>query len=149
MYLLIKYGKEELKATKAYMLHEAAFASWPFLSDMNAMIKNVTLKISNLGCEQCQRAISNTIKALPGITSISVEKGQPHAAFSVTYESGKVSFEKIRNAVVELGYTVDGYIIHEHVHAHGNKIHKHPHTHRNKDEAHNNPEDHLNKLETK
>lgn len=130
------------------MLYEVACVSWPFLFNMNEMIKNVTLKISNLSCEQCQKAISNNIKALPGITSISVEKGQPHVAFSVTYESGKVSFEKIRNVVVELGYTVDGYIIHEHVHAHGNKIHKHPHSYRNKDDAHNYPEDHLSKFET-
>ena len=54
----------------------------------------------------------------------------------VSYESGNVSFETIRNTISELGYTIDGYIIHEHVHAHGDIFHDHPHTHGDLDKEH-------------
>ena len=96
------------------------------------MVKNVTLKVSNLSCKHCMAAINNTVKGLPGIISISIQSGANPSDVDISYESKNVSFEKIRGAIVELGYPVNGYIIHEHNHSHGNVVHNHPHRHSNK-----------------
>ena len=82
------------------------------------------------------QAVSNSIKGLHGIISVTLKPETDRFEVVASYESGKVSFEKIRNTIVELGYTIDGYIIHEHVHAHGDVFHDHPHTHGDMDKEH-------------
>ena len=108
------------------------------------MIKTVTLKISKLSGKDCIQALNNSIKRLPGILSIALknEEGQVYA--EVSYESGKVSFERIREAVIELGYSVNGYIIHEHSHSHGDVAHSHPHGHKGEGTNHTHPHDSQN-----
>lgn len=103
------------------------------------MIKNITLKIANITCQQCMGAIRNSIKRLPGIVSLEVNNEIDPLRVEVSYESGKVSFEKIREAVVELGYNVTGYIIHEHIHSHGDITHSHSHRHDKEDDGHLHP----------
>lgn len=101
------------------------------------MIKNVTLKISNTNsCKQCMHVVNNSVKGLPGITSITMKPEKDRFEVDVSYESGTVSFETIRNTIVELGYIIDGYIIHEHPHSHGDISHNHPHTHEEKENEH-------------
>lgn len=82
------------------------------------------------------QAVNNSIKALPGIISVTLKPGTDRFEVLISYESGNVSFEKIRNTIVELGYTIDGYIIHEHLHAHGDVFHDHSHTHGAMDKEH-------------
>lgn len=82
------------------------------------------------------QAVNNSIKVLPGIISVTLKPGTNRFEVLISYESGKISFEKIRNTIVELGYTIDGYIIHEHLHAHGDVFHDHPHTHGGMDKEH-------------
>lgn len=104
------------------------------------MIKNVTLKISNIhSCRQCMQAVDNTIKGLPGILSIAMKNGLSNTKIVVSYESGKISFDRIRDVIVELGYPVSGYIIHEHGHSHGDIYHSHPHNHTGKGDGHHHP----------
>lgn len=82
------------------------------------------------------QAVSNSIKGLQGIILVTLKPETDRFEVVVSYESGKVSFEKIRNTIVELGYNIDGYIIHEHLHAHGDIFHDHPHTHGDMDKEH-------------
>lgn len=96
------------------------------------MIKNVTLKISDLSCKQCVQAVDYTIKGIQGIISLAISKsGGGRTAVDVSYDSEILSFEKIRDAIVDLGHLVHGYIIHEHSHSHGDIAHNHPHRHGN------------------
>ncbi len=81
-------------------------------------------------------AVNNTVRGLPGIISISIQTGADLSDVYISYESGNVSFEKIRGSIVELGYPVNGYIIHEHVHLHGKVVHNHPHRHADKEKEH-------------
>ena len=105
------------------------------------MIKNVTLKVSNLSCKHCMEAVNNTVKGLPGIISIAIQSGADQSDVDISYESKNVSFEKIRGAIVELGYPVNGYIIHEHNHSHGKVVHNHPHRHEDKEKEHGHSHD--------
>jgi len=94
------------------------------------MIKNVTLKIPNIhSCKQCIQVVDNTIKGLPGILSIAMKDGLRNMEVAISYESGKISFDRIRDAIVDLGYPISGYIIHEHEHSHGDIVHSHRHSH--------------------
>ena len=105
------------------------------------MVKNVTLKVSNLSCKHCMEAVNNTVKGLPGIISMAIQSGADQSDVDISYESKNVSFEKIRGAIVELGYPVNGYIIHEHNHSHGKVVHNHPHRHEDKEKEHGHPHD--------
>lgn len=105
------------------------------------MVKNVTLKVSNLSCKHCMEAVNNTVKGLPGIISIAIQSGADTSDVDISYESKNVSFERIRGAIVELGYPVHGYIIHEHTHSHGNVVHNHPHRHADKEKEHGHSHD--------
>jgi len=86
-------------------------------------------------------AVNNTVKGLPGIISIAIQSGADQSDVDISYESKNVSFEKIRGAIVELGYPVNGYIIHEHNHSHGKVVHNHPHRHEDKEKEHGHPHD--------
>jgi len=105
------------------------------------VVKNVTLKVSNLSCKHCMEAVNNTVKGLPGIISISIQTGADLSDVYISYESENVSFEKIRGSIVELGYPVNGYIIHEHNHSHGKVVHNHPHRHADKEKKHSHSHD--------
>ena len=86
-------------------------------------------------------AVNNTVKGLPGIISIAIQSGADPSDVDISYESKNVSFEKIRGAIVELGYPVNGYIIHEHNHSHGKVVHNHPHRHEDKEKEHGHSHD--------
>jgi len=86
-------------------------------------------------------AVNNTVKGLPGIISIAIQSGADPSDVDISYESKNVSFERIRGAIVELGYPVNGYIIHEHNHSHGKVVHNHPHRHEDKDKEHSHSHD--------
>jgi len=86
-------------------------------------------------------AVNNTVKGLPGIISIAIQSGADQSDVDISYESKNVSFEKIRGAIVELGYPVNGYIIHEHNHSHGKVVHNHPHRHEDKEKEHGHSHD--------
>ena len=86
-------------------------------------------------------AVNNTVKGLPGIISVAIQSGADPSDVDISYESKNVSFERIRGAIVELGYPVNGYIIHEHNHSHGKVVHNHPHRHEDKDKEHSHSHD--------
>ena len=86
-------------------------------------------------------AVNNTVKGLPGIISIAIQSGADPSDVDISYESKNVSFERIRGAIVELGYPVNGYIIHEHNHSHGKVVHNHPHRHEDKEKEHGHSHD--------
>ena len=86
-------------------------------------------------------AVNNTVKGLPGIISIAIQSGADQSDVDISYESKNVSFERIRGAIVELGYPVNGYIIHEHNHSHGKVVHYHPHRHADKKKEHSHSHD--------
>ena len=86
-------------------------------------------------------AVNNTVKGLPGIISVAIQSGADPSDVDISYESKNVSFERIRGAIVELGYPVNGYIIHEHNHSHGKVVHNHPHRHEDKEKEHGHSHD--------
>lgn len=107
------------------------------------MIKNVTLKISSIASEQGIKAVDNTLRGLPGIISVAVKKsGSARMEIDVSYRSKQMSFERIRAAIVDLGHSVNGYIIHEHSHSHGDIVHNHSHKHSEEGDVHDHPHGH-------
>src|SRR3972149_8080018 len=108
------------------------------------MIKTVTLKISQPSGKDCIQSVDKGIKRRPWILSIALKNEEGRVYAEVSYESGKVSFEKIREAVIELGFPVTGYIIHEHSHSHGDIVHSHPHRHKGEGKNHTHPHDSQN-----
>ncbi len=122
----------------------AFFIFWLMMVDNEEglkVVKKVTLKVSNLTCRHCIEAVNNTVKGLPGILSVTIQAEADPSDVFISYESENVSFEKIRGSIIELGYPVNGYIIHEHSHSHGKVVHKHPHKHGNASKEHSHQHD--------
>jgi copper chaperone len=57
-----------------------------------------------MSCSHCQRAVTNALKELEGVENVEVHLDQGTA--DVTYDSSKVSIDKMKEAVEEQGYDV-------------------------------------------
>ena len=95
------------------------------------MQKVVTLKIKSLGCVQCRQAVESAIRRLSEVEDLRMvyDGATDILEIAVTYRSGRKLFERIHNAILELGYPIRGYMIHGHEHAHGDVSHHHEHGH--------------------
>jgi copper chaperone len=67
-------------------------------------MEQITLNIKGMSCSHCQRAVTNALKELEGVENVEVHLDQGTA--DVTYDSSKVSIDKMKEAVEEQGYDV-------------------------------------------
>ncbi|MBV8614686.1 MAG: heavy-metal-associated domain-containing protein [Acetobacteraceae bacterium] len=61
------------------------------------------LKVSGMTCEHCVRAITEAVRAVPGVEDVSVDL----ARGDVTVV-GTPSARAVRDAIAEEGYTIEG-----------------------------------------
>lgn len=67
-----------------------------------ALGKTVSIPVKGMACSSCATRVKKTLSALPSVTG--VEVSSPKARARVSYVPGKVSPERLRAAVTELGF---------------------------------------------
>lgn len=65
-------------------------------------MKNVTIKISGMGCQNCVKAVTEELSSLDGISKVNVSL--ENASAEVEYDESKVSTDKMISAIKELEY---------------------------------------------
>lgn len=67
-------------------------------------MENVTLNVSGMSCSHCVNAVEGNVGKLNGVESVKVhlESGK----VDVSFDSEKVSLEKIKETIDDLGYEV-------------------------------------------
>ncbi|MEE3955857.1 copper chaperone CopZ [Peribacillus frigoritolerans] len=67
-------------------------------------MENVTLNVSGMSCSHCVNAVEGNVGKLNGVESVRVhlESGK----VDVSFDSEKVSLEKIKETIDDLGYEV-------------------------------------------
>ncbi len=68
--------------------------------------ESLTLRISGMHCAVCMQSVEKALLALPGISSASVNLGTERAY--LTYYPNLTSFEEMKEAVTQAGFTVTG-----------------------------------------
>jgi copper chaperone len=63
------------------------------------------IKIQGMSCQHCVMSVTKALGAVPGVKNLKVDLVKEEATFENT---GKVSYETIRRAVEDAGYTVTG-----------------------------------------
>lgn len=60
------------------------------------------INIAGMSCRHCQAAVENTVKIIPGVSSVEVnlEKGNAR----VVYDEKKIELELIKDSIEEIGY---------------------------------------------
>lgn len=68
-------------------------------------MKNVTLNVKGMSCGHCVKAVEGSVGALEGVNEVKVnlEAGQ----VDVSFEDGKVTVNKIKEAIDDQGYDVE------------------------------------------
>ena len=61
------------------------------------------LKVSGMTCEHCVQAITQAVRAVPGVADVSVDLAQGDVTVV-----GTPSARAVRDAIAEEGYTVEG-----------------------------------------
>ena len=85
-------GYSLLRQPKAETRHEAPATP----------TRAVTLPVEGMSCGSCVASVKRTVKALPGVTGIEVSLEKRQAR--VHYEEGKVTPDRIADAIRGLGY---------------------------------------------
>lgn len=65
-------------------------------------MKNVTIKIKGMGCQNCVKAVTEELSALDGISKVNVSL--ENACAEVEYDESKVTTDKMLAAIKELEY---------------------------------------------
>lgn len=65
-------------------------------------MKNVTIKIKGMGCQNCVKAVTEELSALDGVSKVNVSL--ENACAEVEYDESKVSTDKMLDAIKELEY---------------------------------------------
>lgn len=65
-------------------------------------MKNVTIKIKGMGCQNCVKAVTEELTALDGV--IKVDVSLEKACAEVEYDESKVSTDKMLEVIKELEY---------------------------------------------
>ena len=65
-------------------------------------METTVIKVTGMSCGGCVKSVTSVLQALPGVAKaeVSLEKGEAR----VEYESGRVSLDDMKNAVVEAGF---------------------------------------------
>jgi len=69
------------------------------------MTSSTTLIAPDISCEHCQRAIEGAVGSVEGVSSVKVDI--PTKSIHLTYDTQKVSLEKIEEVLDDTGYTVE------------------------------------------
>lgn len=64
-----------------------------------------TLKVNGMSCGHCKMSVEKALNELDGVKSVVVNVDTKSAA--VQFDSAKVSLEKIKEAIEDLGYEVE------------------------------------------
>ncbi|WP_300711086.1 copper ion binding protein [uncultured Brachyspira sp.] len=65
-------------------------------------MKNVTIKIKGMGCQNCVNAVNEELSSLEGISKVNVSL--ENACAEVEYDEAKVNTDKMLEAIKELEY---------------------------------------------
>ena len=65
-------------------------------------MKNVTIKIKGMGCQNCVKAVTEELSALDGVSKVNVSL--ENACAEVEYDESKVTTDKMIAAITELEY---------------------------------------------
>ncbi|MEI0445648.1 cation transporter [Brachyspira intermedia] len=65
-------------------------------------MKNVTIKIKGMGCQNCVKAVTEELSALDGVSKVNVSL--ENACAEVEYDDSKVSTDKMLDTIKELEY---------------------------------------------
>jgi len=73
----------------------------------NSKVLYVEFNVKGMTCEGCENAVTKNIEKLEGIAEIDVSHKQEFA--KVRYDSTLTNIEALSKAIVDAGYTVEGY----------------------------------------
>ncbi|WP_028331095.1 heavy-metal-associated domain-containing protein [Brachyspira alvinipulli] len=65
-------------------------------------MKNVTIKINGMGCQNCVKAVTEELSSIEGISKVNVSL--ENACAEVEYDESKVNTDKMISAIKELEY---------------------------------------------
>lgn len=65
-------------------------------------MKNITIKIKGMGCQNCVNAVTESLNELEGISRVNVSLEKESA--EVEYDESKVNSDKMIEAIKELEY---------------------------------------------
>ena len=65
-------------------------------------MKNVTIKIKGMGCQNCVKAVTEELSALDGVSKVNVSL--ENACAEVEYDESKVNTDKMFETIKELEY---------------------------------------------
>jgi copper ion binding protein len=66
---------------------------------------NKVYRVTGMGCEACVARVQKAASALDGVSAASVDLKAE--TLTVEYDEAKVSFERLRDAVDEVGYGLE------------------------------------------
>jgi len=70
------------------------------------MENKVTIPVFGMTCNHCVNAVTKALQKLEGVNSVKVSL--EHSNTEVTYEDGSTSVDRMKQAIVEEGYSTDG-----------------------------------------
>lgn len=65
-------------------------------------MKNITIKIKGMGCQNCVNAVTESLNELEGISRVNVSLEKESA--EVEYDESKINSDKMIEAIKELEY---------------------------------------------
>lgn len=65
-------------------------------------MKNITIKIKGMGCQNCVNAVSESLKELEGISKVNVSLEKESA--EVEFDESKINADKMIETIKELEY---------------------------------------------
>lgn len=68
------------------------------------MSGSVKLRVTGMTCSGCENAVQMTLRQLKGVHAVQASHGQE--SVDVTYDTGHLTPERIRQAIEDLGYHV-------------------------------------------
>ncbi len=68
-------------------------------------MEKITLNVKGMSCNHCKMAVEGELKALDGVDNAVVSLENNNVV--IDYDEGKVSIEKLKDAIEEAGYEVE------------------------------------------
>lgn len=65
-------------------------------------MKNVTIKINGMGCQNCVKSVTEELTSLDGINKVNVSL--ENACAEIEYDESKINTDKMISAIKELEY---------------------------------------------
>jgi copper chaperone CopZ len=87
---------------KVFVTSLAAFGLFAMVFTASAAEKKAKIKVPTLVCETCVATITKAVKAVDGVSAVSVSQKEKTAV--VTFDDEKTSQAKIEAAITKVGY---------------------------------------------